>query len=246
MDPLDLLKDRLQYWTEERKNEFYGMPPPNKKYGEGWHWIWEDTELGKLYIHKRYDRSSTEVVLEGNNNKFYSLNNQFGEKDWNIFQEVYVESALQREFRFEVPVHHEIVNIDGVDWSFTVTQAPYGSIGTDGWSDAFDNIEDPNFLNILIEQTGLVAKSLNNITQRYNEGMTPHIFCGTLRWKNESGYYFRVPGHYAETYNDAMIRGLALFKILHITKYNSLRKLHNLEPVDPAPYVALAKEKWKL
>jgi hypothetical protein len=246
MDPLDLLKDRLQYWTEERKNEFYSMPPPNKKYGESWHWVWEDTELGKLYIHKKFNRTSIEVVLEGNDNRFYSLNNEFGKNDWNIFREVYVESVLQNNFRFEVPIDHQIVNIDGVDWSYTITQAPFGSIGVDTYQDVFENIEDINYMSRLVEQTEQVAKCIYNVTQRYNEGMSPQVFCGAVRRKNETGHYFKVPGNYTETYSTAMITGLALFKILNVKKYNLFRQMHGLEPLDAEQFVTMAKQRWTL
>ena len=249
-DKLDFLIEKLNYWTEDRKNEFYGCPPPNKKYGEGWHHIWEDTELGLLHINKKYERTSIEVILYGNDNRFYSINNVFGPNDWNILREVYVAGTLYEDFNFEVPVYHDVVSINEVDWSFDVTMPPWGTFGNDPWQDFLSDSTNPQFLETLIIQTAKVAKTIYSVTQKYGEGMSQQVFCGATRWKNERGYYFRVPGLYTQTYDEAMSCGIASLKVINLKKFNVLKSMYNANPIidnpNIDPVIALAKEHWAL
>lgn len=246
MEILDFLIDRINYWTEERTNEFYGTVPPNKKYGETWHAVWEETEHGLLTISKRFDRTAIEVTLYGNDERFYTLNDTFGEHDWSIIREVYVLGTLYDNFRTEVPLDYQVVEINGKQWAYMVSKAPYGGIGTNPWDDFMGSTNVTEFMEKLINDTAVVAKSINSCAKNNNGGMSPHIFCGTIRWRNETGYYFRIPGNYTQDYNDSAAHGVAMMKLIHLPRLNFFSSFYNATPsdADQTNIVNLAKEKW--
>lgn len=245
------LIEKLDYWTKERiQNFFYaGFAPTNQKYGTDWSQVWEETDLGSILIHNRFKRQYREIILYGKDSKLYKLNEYYGEHDWDIWRELYLKAFETQEFRLEVPIYHQLIPVNGVNWSFTVSMPPTGELGTNVYDTWMDTPNVNEFLNQLVLDIGILANHLKPIVEKYNVGMSARTFCPIISWTNSGGQYFMEPGDYTMSHTEAVRHGIAMAKIAHNKKLgiftglftqNILAGEANVDNV-----IDLIKERWK-
>lgn len=247
---LALLIEKVTYWTPERITHLFysGTTPPNQKYGTDWQQVWEETELGFYIIQKKFHRSSIEAVLYGNDGLIYRLNNTYGEKDWDVWREIYLASFETQDFRIEVPINYQIIPVGADNWAFSVSCPPGGDLGLNVLEEYLE-IEDTNlFFSELIEDVAVFASHMKKITEKYGVGTSWLVYCGGWRYKNSSGKYFLFSGNLNTPYEEAAKRGIAIMKVIHIGQFNILHSIFKKQdPLTDSEWNSIinnAKERW--
>jgi len=167
-----------------------------------------------LYVHQ--------VTLYGSEGQTYSIYNNFGIHDWNIFRELYVAGYESKKFRTEAPFYQETIMIDEEYWSFIVTAPPTGEYGVNIWDTSIDQGFSDEFVSTLIEQAPIIT-ALKTITEKYGTGMTPKIFCAGNILKNSSGYYWTFLTDYTYSYERCLRIGYANAKHVNSKKYKLIK-----------------------
>jgi hypothetical protein len=243
------LWNKYQYWNDSQKLQLYGNnPPPNQKYGNVWKHAWETRDEGVYII------SPDRVSLETNDGRHYTLVKKYHPQAWNIFRAVYLNAFESKQFRFEIPVENELIEMsDGNVWSFTVSQFPDSDVGVDCYTHYSNSFTQENLEDIL-DSVAVYSKTFYQVTQQFGSDMSRRIYCPEFRWKNDTGFYWRRPDEetYDETYSFSIRHGLASLKVtLSSGKPNSIIKKSETtdqasNTLDVQSVTASAKEKWKL
>ena len=249
-DKLALLVSKKNSWTHEKRIEYYGLStPPNIKYGTDWSYMWEETDAGVVVMTQKYQRTSLEYILYGNDGKFYSLSEEYGEHDWDLLREMYIHGSMTGDFRTEVPVFYSVVNLSDSNWAFTVTAAPNGDMGNTIYTSVIESGDDSNYHIQSIYDIETVAKTMWPLCEKYGVGMSQQIFCFTNLWENGGGRYFRLPGRYTYTFTEARNLGIAMLKVTTIKKWNLLKTAlgyNGMTDKEATEYIELAKLRWSL
>jgi hypothetical protein len=216
---LQNLKDKKEYWKDvNRLNFFYGCECPNEK----WTSVWEDTPEGLYVLCETYTHN--EVTLYGVDGKIYRIYNNFGKHDWEIFRELYVAGYESGSFRTEAPFYQQETLIDSEPWSFIITAPPTGEYGTNIWDTSIEHGYSDEFIDTLKAQAPIID-ALKTITEKYNTGMTPKVFCAGNLFKNSSGYYWSFLTDYNYSYEKARRIGYAVAKHANSKKYTIIKKM---------------------
>jgi hypothetical protein len=222
------LKDKKEYWDDvNRRNFFYGRECPNGK----WNAVWEETPEGLYLICEHWAYS--EVTLYGADGKTYCIYNNAGQHDWEIFRALYVAGYESGSFRTEAPFYQQNILIGQEPWSFIITAPPTGEYGTNIWDTSIDQGYSDEFINTLMGQMPIIT-SLKTITERYNAGMTPQVFCAGNLFKNSSGYYWTFLRDYNYSYDRACRMGYAISRHANSKKYKLVKQLLDSNSVSVA------------
>jgi hypothetical protein len=223
---LQNLKDKRHYWEDvNRLNAFYGCECPNGR----WTTVWEDTPEGTYVLTNNY--SFSEATLYHVDGKTYRLYNNAGPHDWDVFRELYVAGYESGSFRTEAPFYQQNTTIGLEPWSFIVTAPPNGEYGINVWDEGISQEISEEFLTAFSEQGRITATILKSITEKYNVGMTPNIFCPSHLMKNSSGYYWTFLKEYNYSYRTATRLAKSIARHSHSIKYTLIKKIIDINKI---------------
>jgi hypothetical protein len=251
------LKDKWDYWTLEKIEEFYGNRTPPNRNQEAWRYCWEIADDGVYLIHKGTGIND-KVSFERNDGTIYTLRPDVIPNYWDLIRNIYIEAKLysNKSWAVEIPVKCETVSIDGKDWDFMVTMAPNNEIGRSGHADFLDpaSLADDNFLPNLITEIGEYSKIYYKVTQEHGFGMPEMAFCSENRWESSHGKYWRhatgnISGGFTSTFGRAKAFGYSILKLLYIPTFNVARVHLGISPLTEeqiAQLLTQARTEWQI
>lgn len=136
------------------------------------------------------------------------IKKDWSEKDWTCYSELYQISQQTGEFRIDIPLYREVINVDGSDWEYAELRSPNSEYGKNSDDDVFQWPELTNGLqqnnNITEEfkdqvaqyhrdfadQAAIVLKYAIDVSDKHNAGLPGNLCRPTTRYQDNLGYFW--------------------------------------------------------
>lgn len=136
------------------------------------------------------------------------LRKNWNEKDWLCYSELFQTSQSTGEFRIDVPLYKEIINVDGTSWEYAEFQSPSGDYGKNSdddvfeWPELTDGLYQKNnitnefkdqlvkYYKDFVDQSSIILKYAAQISDKHGVGLPLSLCKPSTRYKDNVGYFW--------------------------------------------------------
>ncbi len=193
------------------------------------HTQWQQPETKNLYfknLNTAPPKWAPKFGIERDNNGYFYLSDDlfaycnlrngliirirknWSETDWQCYTKLYQLSQQTGEFRIDIPLYREIVNVGGSNWEYAELQSPNGNYGKNADDDVFEwpeltNGLEPNsniteeykdqvfqYHKEFVDHAAIILKYASQVANEYNTGLPTNLCKPSTRYKDQNGYFW--------------------------------------------------------
>jgi hypothetical protein len=138
----------------------------------------------------------------------FRIRKEWGEQDWNCYNELYQLGLSNGKFRIDVPLYRQDVAVDGSTWEYAELQSPNKEYGVNFNDDVFEwpelidgYIPNPEitdsfreqivtYYKEFIDQSFEIMSAAVSIAEKNNVGLPNNLVYPSTRFKDSVGYFW--------------------------------------------------------
>jgi hypothetical protein len=230
---LTQLIEKVNNWSLENADAFHNTTIRDSNMGK---YIWQYDNNG-VFIWK--DFKSHFIRNDG---YVFKLSKNFTHNDWKMHTSLYELSLTNNDFRIEIPVEMQLIDLNESTWQYSIVKRPTPYIGRDYFMDIADGLIDNEYITQYIDEAFILLKYLKNLSKEHNSGLPSVRIPLTKRRRDEYGFYWYDFKQWDLPYDHFFKQNIQdLEGLLGYLKFNNLIHDVNIENT-----IIKAKDKWNI
>lgn len=154
----ELIKKILS-WDRETADKF-NKNQFNSLYDER-DYLYEITDHG-IYLWR-----DITALFFNNDGRVFKLTTQWYDGDIEFHHRLYERTIIDANFRVEIPLHNELVDINGISFMYTIVKRPNNELGYDDFEHVLKTVVDTDYFIERVHQYSVLLTHIKYIHKKY-------------------------------------------------------------------------------